>query len=114
MTVKTATLAGAAALIMIGSAMTAGGAGAASVDKQFNAAIARLLNGMKDGPVSKMSKTERKELIVCVTGVFGKLPDTKKKYIADAPSFDELRARFDKVGLENQARLKQQVRDECI
>jgi hypothetical protein len=90
-----------------------GGANAASIDGKFNAALNRMLMGMKDGPVSQMSAPEKKELVACVQKVFGKIPDDKKRYIVDASGEAEVRARFDEVGLENRAALKQEVRDEC-
>lgn len=89
------------------------GAQAASVDGKFRAAVSRMLMNMEDGPVSQMSEPEKKELVACVQNVFGQITEEKKQYIATASSQSELRQRFDEVGLENRAALKQQVRDDC-
>jgi hypothetical protein len=80
---------------------------------KFNAAVERMLMNMKTGAVSQMSQAEKKELVACVQKVFSGISNEKKRYIAEAKDQAELEARFDKVGLENQAALKQQVRDEC-
>jgi hypothetical protein len=107
------TLFGAAASMLVVAATTVTGTQAAAIDRKFNAAIERMLMNMKDGPVSEMSNQEKKELVACVKGVFGRIPEAKKEYIATASNEAEIRARFDEVGLENRAALKQQVRDEC-
>lgn len=101
------------ALLLIAAAFAPAGAAAASLDSDFDAAIERLLMNMKEGAVSQMSTEEKRELVTCVQGVFASVPDEKKQYIASAKDHAELRARFDEVGLENDGRLKQQVRDEC-
>jgi hypothetical protein len=80
---------------------------------KFNAAVERMLMNMKTGAVSQMSEAEKKDLVACVQKVFSGIPDEKKQYIASAKDQSELEERFDEVGLENQAALKQQVRDEC-
>jgi hypothetical protein len=82
-------------------------------DGKFNAAVERMLMNMKTGAVSQMSQAEKKELVACVQKVFKGIPAEKKTYIATAKDQSELESRFDEVGLENQAALKQQVRDEC-
>lgn len=99
--------------LLLGSALAPAGASAATVDKQFNTAISRMLMGMKEGAVSVMAPDEKEALVACVQKVFAGIPDEKKKFIVSGGPAGELRARFDKVGLENQARLKQKVRDDC-
>lgn len=101
------------AIAAVLASISAPGAQAASLASKFNAAIERMLMNTKEGAVSEMTEQEKKELIVCVQGVFSKISDEKKEYIVAATSDSELRQRFDKVGLENKAALKQQVRDEC-
>ena len=108
-------LGGAAVLaaLVAGSPLSPGGALAASLDGQFNTAISRMLMGLKEGPVSVMSKQEKTDLVACVQKVFGGISDEKKKFILDAGDPAGIRERLDKVRLENQAKLKQQVRDDC-
>jgi hypothetical protein len=113
MAVKRAAMGLAAAWLVLGAAAAPTGAHAAAIDGKFNAALERLLMNLKDGPVSQMTNQEKKELVTCVKGIFSKIPEEKKQYIATAANQAELRARFDEVGLENRAALKQQVRDEC-
>ena len=87
---------------------------AASLDSQLRAAIQRLLLNLEDGPVSEMTEAEKKDLIACVNEVFSGIPPQKKQYIVEAGSdFAELRQRFDKVGNEDRAKLKQQVTRNC-
>lgn len=86
---------------------------AASIDGKFNSAIGKMLMNLKDGPVAQMTEQEKKELVACVQKVFGQITNEKKQYILASSGANELRARFDEVGLENRAALKQQVRDDC-
>ena len=104
---------GLSAAVLVMAVSGAPGVSAASIDGKFNAAVERLLLNMKEGAVAEMSQAEKKELVACVQKVFGKITEEKKRYIAEASDHSELKARFDEVGLENRAALKQQVRDEC-
>lgn len=104
----------AGALLVFGSAMAPQAASAASLDQQFRAAVKRLLMNLEDGPVAEMTAAEKKDLVACVNEVFSGIPPQKKQYILDAGSdFAELRARFDRVGSENRAELKQEVTRNC-
>jgi hypothetical protein len=104
----------AGAVLMFGSAIVPQAASAASLDSKFRAAIQRLLLNLKDGPVAQMTTAEKKDLIACVNQIFSGIPPQKKQFILDAGSdFGELRARFDKVGSEDRAKLKQEVTRNC-
>ena len=109
------TLLGAAgALLVFGSAAIPEAANAASLDQRFRAAVQRLLMNMPDGPVAEMTAAEKRELVACVNQVFAGIPAQKKQYIVEAGNnFAELRSRFDEVGQENRAELKQQVTKNC-
>ena len=101
------------AFLMIGSVGTPGLASAASIDTELRSAVQRLIMNMKEGPVSKLSEAERKELAGCIYDVMSVIPEEKKEYIVQAKGHDELRARFDEIGLENQAALKQKISKDC-
>jgi hypothetical protein len=101
------------ALLMVGSLGAPGTANAASIDTELRSAVQRLIMNIKEGPVSKLSEAERKELAGCIYNVMSGIPEEKKEYIIQAKGHDELRARFDKVGLEDQAALKQQISRDC-
>lgn len=104
----------AGAVLIFASATAPQTASAASLDSQFRAAVQRLLLNLKDGPVAEMTAAEKKDLIACVNEVFAGIPPQKKRYIIEAGSnFTELRQRFDKVGNEDRAKLKQQVTRDC-
>ena len=104
----------AGAVLVFASATAPQPALAASLDAQFRAAVQRLLLNLKDGPVAEMTMAERKDLAACVNEVFAGIPPQKKQYIVEAGSnLAELRARFDKVGNEDRAKLKQEVTRNC-
>lgn len=101
------------AFLAFGSVPVAERADAASLDSQLRSAVQRLIMGLNEGPVSKLSNAERKELAGCIYGVMSGIPRAKKEYIVQAKGPADLRARFDKVGLEDRAALKQQITREC-
>jgi hypothetical protein len=104
----------AGAVLILASAATAEQAAAASLDQQFRAAVQHLLMNLKEGPVGQMTTAERKELVSCVNEVFAGIPQQKKRYVVEARSdLAELRRRFDEIGNENRAELKQQVTRDC-
>lgn len=110
---RKATVGTVAALLVMGSITTADFASAASIDSELRSAVQRLIMNMKEGPVSKLSAAERKELAGCIYGVMSGIPREKKEYIVQAKGQAELRARFDKVGLEDRAALKQKISRDC-
>jgi hypothetical protein len=48
-----------------------------------------------------------------VNTVLAKLPAGKKRYVADAASFDEMQDRFGEVVMENRAEWKQKIASKC-
>lgn len=102
-----------AAFLVIGSVSTAEIASAASIDSELRSAVQRLIMNMKEGPVSKLSAAERKDLAGCIYDVMSGIPREKKEYIVQAKGQAELRARFDEVGLEDRAALKQKISRDC-
>ena len=86
---------------------------AATLDDELRVSVHTLIMGMKEGPVAQLGEPEREELAACIHEVMSDMPEEKKQYIVDASDDAELRARFDEVGLENKAALKQQISREC-
>jgi hypothetical protein len=85
---------------------------AASTDSQFRAAVARVLNGVRNEFLDGLSAAEKREFIACAQGVMDAVPAGRKRYVL-AASGGEQRARFDEIAQDNNARLKQRVAREC-
>jgi hypothetical protein len=100
-------------MLVLGSALAPQAANAASLDNQLRSSIERLLTNMKEGAVSQMTKDEQLELADCVYEIMADIPSDRKEYIVKASGFEELRARFDEVGLENQAAVKKKIQQSC-
>ena len=87
----------------------------ASVDSQFSAAVARVLNSVRDEQefLKELSASEFKEFVKCAQRVMSAAPTKRKQYVLAASNTGELRQRFDEVALDNRAALKQQITREC-
>lgn len=98
----------AGALVILGS-MLAAPASAGS----FNAVVEKVLMSQQSGPVAKLDDARKRELVSCVSGVLAGLPNGKKRYIAEAASFDQMQDRFGEVVMENRAEWKQKIARSC-
>ena len=101
------------AFLVLASVAAPERANAASLDAQLRSAVQRMIMNLNEGPVAQLSDAERKELAGCIYGVMKGIPRAKKEYIVQAKGAADLRARFDKVGLEDRAALKQQISRSC-
>ena len=79
----------------------------------FNAVVEKVLMNQQDGPVAKLPEARKRELVSCVNGVLASLPNGKKRYIAEAASFDQMQDRFGEVVMENRAEWKQKIAKSC-
>ena len=104
----------AAALALLGAA-SAGSASAASVDRQFSSAVARILSGVRDQEefLAELSNSEFNEFVSCAQNVMAQAPLERKQYVLEASNQSEMRQRFDEVALDNRAALKQQITRDC-
>ena len=100
--------AGAAVLLAV-----AAGSGPAMAESNFGAVVEKVLMSQQDGRVGKLSADKKRELVSCVNGVLSKLPAGKKRYVAEAASFDEMQDRFGEVVMENRAEWKQKIARSC-
>jgi hypothetical protein len=109
MTFRLRVLAGAVALIVIGSTASA------SVSSQFNSAVAKVLRSIRSSQpaLADMSTSEFNAFISCAQGVMSNAPTARKQYVLAASSLSEQRQRFDEVALDNRAELKQRITREC-
>ena len=87
----------------------------ASVDSQFSAAVARVLNSVRNEEdfLKSLSASEFKDFVACAQRVMSAAPTKRKQYVLAASNTGELRQRFDEVALDNRAALKQQITREC-
>ena len=85
---------------------------AASTDSQFRAAVARVLNGVRNEFLDGLSAAEKREFISCAQGIMDSVPAGRKRYVLAARG-SEQRARFDEVAQDNNARLKQKIARDC-
>jgi hypothetical protein len=92
-------------------AMTAAATPASA--QSFNAVVEQVLMAQKDGRVGKLPEARKRELVSCVSGVLAGLPSGKKRYIAEAVSFDQMQDRFGEVVMENRAEWKQKIAKKC-
>jgi hypothetical protein len=88
---------------------------AASVDSQFNAAVARVLNSVRKEQdfLKDLSASEFKDFVACAQRVMSAAPTKRKQYVLAASNSGEMRQRFDEVALDNRAALKQRITREC-
>lgn len=100
----------AAACAVVASTLIGSTAVAAS---NFTAVVERVIISQQDGRVSKLDDATKRELASCVNAVLDKLPAGKKRFIAEAASFDEMQDRFGKVVMENRAEWKQKIAGAC-
>ena len=89
------------------------GAALASAEGSFGAVVEKVLMSQQDGRVGKLSADKKRELVSCVNTVLAKLPAGKKRYVAQAASFDEMQDRFGEVVMENRAEWKQKIAKSC-
>lgn len=99
----------AGALAILGSMLAA----PASAGASFNAVVEKVLMSQQSGPVAKLDDARKRELVSCVSGVLAGLPNGKKRYIAEAASFDQMQDRFGEVVMENRAEWKQKIARSC-
>jgi hypothetical protein len=99
----------AGALVILGS-MIGGPAYAAS---SFPSVVEKVLMNQQSGPVARLPAARKQQLVSCVNGVLAGLPAGKKRFVAEAASFDEMQDRFGKVVMENQAEWKQKIARKC-
>jgi hypothetical protein len=88
---------------------------AASVNSEFRAAVARVLNSVKSEVefLRELSNAEFREFVSCAQGIMDSAPTARKEYVLAASNRGEQRQRFDEVALDNRAKLKQQIAREC-
>lgn len=104
----------AAALIVAGTTL-AEAQSAASIDRQFRSAVARILDSVKKEQdfLRELSASEYREFVSCAQGVMAAAPLARKQYVLAASNQSEMRQRFDEVALDNRAALKQQITRDC-
>jgi hypothetical protein len=89
-------------------------ASAASVDRAFAAAVAKVLAGVHNDYLDGLSAAQRKEFVACAQQVMNAAPTARKQYVLAASSAAEMRKRFDEVALDRPAVLKRQVSANCV
>ena len=112
MTFRRNALAVLAVLLAVGTAPVQT-ASAASVDRAFSAAVAKILAGVHNDFLDKMSAAEKRAFIACAQKVMDAAPTARKQYVLAASNAGEMRKRFDEVALDNRAVLKKQISSEC-
>jgi hypothetical protein len=100
-----------AAVLSLG--MGAGTPAAASVDREFSAAVARVLNGIHNDFLDNLTADEKKAFVRCAQDIMANAPTARKEYVLAAKDAGEMRVRFDEVALDNRAALKQRISSEC-
>jgi hypothetical protein len=90
-------------------------ASAASVNQQFSAAVARVLNSVKSQEefLRELSASEFRTFVRCAQSVMADAPTARKQYVLSSPNMATMRQRFDEVALDNRAQLKQRITAEC-
>jgi hypothetical protein len=86
---------------------------AASVDSQFRAAVARVLNSIRNDFLDGLTAAEKREFIRCAQGIMASVPAARKRYVLAAGNASEQQRRFNEVAQDNHARLKQQIASQC-
>jgi hypothetical protein len=114
MTFKYRVFAGALAALIL-SASVAEAATAATINRQFRSAVARVLNSVRSSTdyLSQLSSSEFREFISCAQNVMDAAPLARKQYVLAAPNLAAQRQRFDEVALDNRAVLKQKITRDC-
>jgi hypothetical protein len=109
---KSKVIAGAAALAI---ATTMPQFASASVDGDFRAAVARVLESVRGSTeyLRALSNSEFREFVSCTQRVMDAAPLRRKQYVLAASNLSSQRQRFDEVSLDNRAKLKQQITREC-
>jgi hypothetical protein len=109
---KSRIVAGAAALAI---AATMPQSANASVDGDFRAAVARILESVRGGTeyLRSLSSSDFREFVSCAQRVMDAAPLARKQYVLAASNMSSQRQRFDEVALDNRAKLKQQITREC-
>ena len=88
-------------------------ASAASVDRAFAAAVAKILASVHNSYLDGLSATQRREFVQCAQQVMNQAPAARKQYVLAAKNSGDLRKRFDEVSLDNRAVLKKAVASTC-
>ncbi len=89
------------------------GANAASVDRQFSDAVAKILSTVHNSFLDGLSAKERRTFVACAQNIMGNAPLGRKQYVLASKNQGEMRKRFDEVALDNHAVLKQRIAKEC-
>jgi hypothetical protein len=114
MRVKTTSSVFCASIAVLMLADAANAASSAAIDRQFSAAVSRVLNGIKGVDyLDGLSKAEKREFVACAQRVMDDAPLARKQYVLAAPNQSVMRKRFDEVALDNRAELKQRITKEC-
>jgi hypothetical protein len=103
----------ACAVLAVFSAASLQDASGASVDRAFAAAVAKVLAGVHNDFLDKMSASEKRAFVACAQKVMNAAPLARKQYVLAAPNAGEMRKRFDEVALDNRAVLKKQISSDC-
>ena len=85
----------------------------AAAGPAFPSAVQQILMHQDHGPVSRLPAEKKRELISCVNQVLVGLPNGKKRFVTEAPSYGEMESRFGKVVMENRAEWKQKIAAGC-
>lgn len=103
------------ALAAMAIGMVGAAAEAQSIERQFSAAVARVLDSVKDEQefLRELSASDYRDFVACAQRVMSAAPNARKQYVLAAPNTREMRQRFDQVALDNRAALKQQITREC-
>ncbi len=114
MTSKQRVFAGALAALML-SASVAEAASAATVNRQFRAAVAHVLGSVRNSTdyLKNLSSSEFRDFVACTQNVMDAAPLARKQYVLAAPNLTDQRQRFDEVALDNRAALKQKITRDC-
>lgn len=105
----------AAALLVAFTIVSAQAASRAAVDKQFSAAVSRILDSVKrqEEFLSGLSAAEYRDFVACAQSVMADALPARKAYVLAASNLADMRKRFDEVALDDRARLKQRITAEC-
>jgi hypothetical protein len=79
----------------------------------FPSVVAEVMNGQKDGPLTRMSAGKKQAMIQCVIGALAGVPAGKKRYVQEGATYDEREDRFGEVVMANRAEWKQKITKAC-
>jgi len=102
------------ALLAIAGGGVPAPAKAASVDRAFAAAVAKVLAGVHNDYLDSLTPAQMRAFVACAQKVMNQAPTARKRYVLAASNTSEMRRRFDEVSLENRAQLKKQVSSDCV